>query len=92
MWGEPFGSTKNFYCCRYSHRPRLPTPLEVLRISTVVDIDDTLLLSWPLEVLRISTVVDVQRTARLHSPLEVLRISTVVDKRKVMAFSVLWKY
>ena len=54
-----FGSTKNFYCCR-SPFPVVVTilPLEVLRISTVVDIDSSMTLSIPLEVLRISTVVD----------------------------------
>ena len=33
-------------------------PLEVLRISTVVDISDLHKFDLPLEVLRISTVVD----------------------------------
>ena len=33
----PFGSAKNFYCCRYSKGKAVYRPLEVLRISTVVD-------------------------------------------------------
>ena len=32
-----FGSAKNFYCCRYSDLFIFVGPLEVLRISTVVD-------------------------------------------------------
>ena len=74
-----FGSAKNFYCCRSSASVPLPSPLEVLRISTVVDIT----LRWnelePLEVLRISTVVDSPCLFLRWAPLEVLRISTVVD-------------
>ena len=55
---KPFGSAKNFYCCRLMHMNIVVKPLEVLRISTVVD---NLFLPGhcvPLEVLRISTVVD----------------------------------
>lgn len=36
----------------------LSRPLEVLRISTVVDSDEANELMRPLEVLRISTIVD----------------------------------
>ena len=55
------------------------SPLEVLRISTVVDL--ILLREYinPLEVLRISTVVDDNPAVIPSAPLEVLRISTVVD-------------
>ena len=76
----PFGSAKNFYCCRYFFRLLLfSLPLEVLRISTVVDHPSASILSPPLEVLRISTVVDAEQARRVRWPLEVLRISTVVD-------------
>ena len=54
-----FGSAKNFYCCRSSASVPLPSPLEVLRISTVVDSKSITLSDMPLEVLRISTVVDI---------------------------------
>ena len=53
-----FGSAKNFYCCRYLVHAVCAPPLEVLRISTVVDRTCPDGLSVPLEVLRISTVVD----------------------------------
>ena len=38
---DSFGSAKNFYCCRsnHAHEPAYQ-PLEVLRISTVVDPED----------------------------------------------------
>ena len=55
---RPFGSAKNFYCCRLYCARDADLALEVLRISTVVDrvlIEST---TQPLEVLRISTVVD----------------------------------
>ena len=32
-----FGSAKNFYCCRFGSLLAAKMPLEVLRISTVVD-------------------------------------------------------
>ena len=36
---DTFGSTKNFYCCRfYDGIEWVNKPLEVLRISTVVDV------------------------------------------------------
>ena len=54
-----FGSTKNFYCCRLSEEDMEGSPLEVLRISTVVDFNVVAFFEYPLEVLRISTVVDV---------------------------------
>ena len=54
----PFGSAKNFYCCRLIGFGTPVTPLEVLRISTVVDWTCPLVTVPPLEVLRISTVVD----------------------------------
>ena len=54
-------------------------PLEVLRISTVVDRAEIYLGWGPLEVLRISTVVDAEQSRSKSFPLEVLRISTVVD-------------
>ena len=76
---QSFGSTKNFYCCRSMILLLLPRPLEVLRISTVVDIIPTTLRACPLEVLRISTVVDPPFPDVVDTPLEVLRISTVVD-------------
>ena len=53
-----FGSAKNFYCCRCLKRNNVSAPLEVLRISTVVDFRLRLFPLTPLEVLRISTVVD----------------------------------
>ena len=34
---QVFGSTKNFYCCRSRKSTVNASPLEVLRISTVVD-------------------------------------------------------
>ena len=55
---KTFGSTKNFYCCRYLAELEADSPLEVLRISTVVDISALTSFAFPLEVLRISTVVD----------------------------------
>ena len=48
----------NFYCCRSNFSYIAEEPLEVLRISTVVDPDVHTLTPGPLEVLRISTVVD----------------------------------
>ena len=53
-----FGSAKNFYCCRSVAVRKRAAPLEVLRISTVVDLRVFSISSSPLEVLRISTVVD----------------------------------
>ena len=44
----------------------LSSPLEVLRISTVVDLDDQRIDVYPLEVLRISTVVDPAVRLPLH--------------------------
>ena len=74
-----FGSAKNFYCCRSWSASEITLPLEVLRISTVVDIVDVCRSIPPLEVLRISTVVDLLNSRKQRTPLEVLRISTVVD-------------
>ena len=54
----PFGSTKNFYCCRYFSVGDKYSLLEVLRISTVVDSAIAPPPYHLLEVLRISTVVD----------------------------------
>ena len=54
----PFGSTKNFYCCRSHSEFELDNTLEVLRISTVVDRITSPHHQQALEVLRISTVVD----------------------------------
>ena len=87
-----FGSAKNFYCCRSGvyHRVRL-IPLEVLRISTVVDTPPLCLIGHPLEVLRISTVVDRSSCYFTSEPLEVLRISTVVDKAQIIKHYSLWK-
>ena len=80
QWGLfPFGSTKNFYCCRYKFKRPCKHPLDVLRISTVVDIGFRTVKQLPLEVLRISTVVDTLLFGAGNEPLEVLRISTVVD-------------
>ena len=62
---EPFGSTKNFYCCRLYCARDADLPLEVLRISTVVDLRMRLHAIQPLEVLRISTVVDHRDNLRL---------------------------
>ena len=76
---SPFGSAKNFYCCRFISASTRPFPLEVLRISTVVDVTLIGYGSTPLEVLRISTVVDKKYKKNIKKPLEVLRISTVVD-------------
>ena len=59
-----FGSTKNFYCCRLKQAERKARPLEVLRISTVVDPHAVKMVTTPLEVLRISTVVDPNSTRR----------------------------
>ena len=56
-----FGSAKNFYCCRYQITGEKTKPLEVLRISTVVDLSPFVKDHPPLEVLRISTVVDLLR-------------------------------
>ena len=67
-------------------------PLEVLRISTVVDIDLINSFFFPLEVLRISTVVDTRGFLPALSPLEVLRISTVVDWTDSGRLEHLWKY
>ena len=68
-------------------------PLEVLRISTVVDIPSDRVERIPLEVLRISTVVDFCQPSYCGFPLEVLRISTVVDKELVIdKYKHLWKY
>ena len=55
---QTFGSAKNFYCCRYAPGFQDARPLEVLRISTVVDLWNRSPVPRPLEVLRISTVVD----------------------------------
>ena len=57
----PFGSAKNFYCCRFFLLLSAADPLEVLRISTVVDRLRSSRTPRPLEVLRISTVVDLLR-------------------------------
>ena len=78
---KSFGSAKNFYCCRLLARVRADIPLEVLRISTVVDSVELANRLSPLEVLRISTVVDSILPHLSLLPLEVLRISTVVDPR-----------
>ena len=77
---SPFGSAKNFYCCRYLQLAHMACPLEVLRISTVVDFLVLAVNRSPLEVLRISTVVDIGAITTGVMPLEVLRISTVVDR------------
>ena len=78
-----FGSTKNFYCCRSCALLCASLPLEVLRISTVVDQLVFYSIPTPLEVLRISTVVDTPYVRAAAEPLEVLRISTVVDCNKI---------
>ena len=67
-------------------------PLEVLRISTVVDQYHKKPMFSPLEVLRISTVVDRNFSIVYLHPLEVLRISTVVDASRVPTHPPLWKY
>ena len=69
-------------------------PLEVLRISTVVDLMKRLSYQNPLEVLRISTVVDFNawNVGGIPGPLEVLRISTVVDVLGGAFWKDLWKY
>ena len=59
---KTFGSTKNFYCCRYPVPFPLLSLLEVLRISTVVDFMPLMFTIPLLEVLRISTVVDLYFT------------------------------
>ena len=66
-------------------------PLEVLRISTVVDLNPRTVQHCPLEVLRISTVVDCSEKTVTIVPLEVLRISTVVDPDAFGAYMDLWK-
>ena len=63
-----FGSTKNFYCCRFVPVFDDRMPLEVLRISTVVDWTCPLVTVPPLEVLRISTVVDTGNKEFTFSP------------------------
>ena len=89
--GCTFGSAKNFYCCRYRRIFLRWPPLEVLRISTVVDTPPLCLIGHPLEVLRISTVVDRSSCYFTSEPLEVLRISTVVDKAQIIKHYSLWK-
>ena len=74
-----FGSAKNFYCCRSDIEELNDIALEVLRISTVVDLSRSVTAAMSLEVLRISTVVDITALNIIWATLEVLRISTVVD-------------
>ena len=73
-----FGSAKNFYCCRSYLPLKSLLPLEVLRISTVVDNGDSVVRCFfgsakNFYCCRLCYNKLKERT------LEVLRISTVVD-------------
>ena len=78
-----FGSTKNFYCCRWLGLKICCSALEVLRISTVVDPKYIFILSFVFG----STKNFYCCRCNYHSvdsiSLEVLRISTVVDILRV---------
>ena len=74
-----FGSAKNFYCCRYSDLFIFVGPLEVLRISTVVDSSLAVAGLYPFGSAKNFYCCRSCRAITEYKPLEVLRISTVVD-------------
>ena len=74
-----FGSAKNFYCCRSSTIVPSCSPLEVLRISTVVDSNFAAVSHLPFGSAKNFYCCRYYIPPIKITPLEVLRISTVVD-------------
>ena len=76
---KSFGSAKNFYCCRSVAVELEKYPLEVLRISTVVDYGHKVENALAFGSAKNFYCCRSGQVLMYPFPLEVLRISTVVD-------------